>query len=86
MEFPLEFALIIYNIFNIGIKFFRNILELIPSSILQNICSFNLIPFGHHISSTTILSQHEIFDCKGKDDKEKEEFCLLGLKHFSGVN
>ena len=72
MKLPLKLTLIIDNILDIRIQILRNILKLISPSILHDICGLDLIPFRHHISTTTILCQHEIFDGEGEDNEEEE--------------
>lgn len=34
VELPFEFALVVYDIFNIGVELFRDVLELVPPPVL----------------------------------------------------
>ena len=85
VELPVEFGLVVYNILNISVELLRNVVELVPSSIFQNVGYFDFISLGHDVSSRAVLGKHEGLDSKGNNDEEEKELGLVVGKHYSRI-
>lgn len=51
MELPIEFSFVVDDIFDVGVEFLRNVLELVSSSILEDICGLHFVALGHDVSA-----------------------------------
>lgn len=86
MELALEFVLVIYYIFDVGVDVFRHIGELLLAPAHEYVVGFDLIAFGHDVEAGVVLGQQEVLDGEEYDDVKEEYLGLVLRIHIPGIN
>ncbi len=86
MELAVEFDFVVDDVFDVGVEFFRHVLELIPSPVFEDVHGLDFVAFGHGVGAGTVLGQHEVLDCEHYDDDEEEHLGLVVGVGVAGVD